>query len=346
MAIIEKITIPRDSVNDEQVVIKQVHVINNQAVQPDTLLIDYETSKANFELYPTKEGFCHLSCENDDYVNIGDVVVEIHDNPVVNDEQEDDKKVNTSPSFSKKALEKIKILNLDKKVFLEKSNVTEKMVVDYYNKQNNDLEMKISLTKKNEIMNLTNTGRFGLTSSVEKYFDTSSLETEDIYLNKEFKGSINIILIKAISELLSLNKYRHLNSYVDQNKIKIYKAINFGIAINIGDGLKVGVIKESDKKSVHKIESEILGLIDKYIDRKMGLDDVTGSTVAMTDLTDEKIDRFNPLIINKHAIMIGLCGIKNETQKIIISFDHRISDGLEIARFLNDILSKINSFSK
>ena len=51
MKIIEKIYVPKDNVNDEFVLIKNIYVKDNDEVDNNTLLMDYETSKANFELF-------------------------------------------------------------------------------------------------------------------------------------------------------------------------------------------------------------------------------------------------------------------------------------------------------
>ena len=41
--------------------------------------------------------------------------------------------------------------------------------------------------------------------------------------------------------------------------------------------------------------------------------------------------------------MIGLCGVKGSIQKLIIAFDHRVSDGLEVGNFINDIISTLKN---
>ena len=50
MKILEKISIPKDNVNDDAVQIKKIYVKDNEEVQANTLLMDYETSKANYEI--------------------------------------------------------------------------------------------------------------------------------------------------------------------------------------------------------------------------------------------------------------------------------------------------------
>ena len=68
---------------------------------------------------------------------------------------------------------------------------------------------------------------------------------------------------------------------------------------------------------------------------------MSGSTIVLTDLTEQGIDTFLPLVLQNNSLMIGLSGKKGYKQTITISFDHRVSDGLEIANFLNDIINNI-----
>ena len=165
------------------------------------------------------------------------------------------------------------------------------------------------------------------------------------YSSNEFQGSLSLLLIKVISDLLSTAEYEHLNSYVSQSKIYIYNEVNFGLALNLGDGLKVGIIKNANKLGIKEIENRIIELIDKYIDNKLGIEDVSGATITLTDLTDQKIDFFTPIILKDNSIMVGLSGYKQAEQMLTIAFDHRISDGLEISRFINNILKNMIEFS-
>ena len=73
----------------------------------------------------------------------------------------------------------------------------------------------------------------------------------------------------------------------------------------------------------------------------MELKDIDNPSIVLTDLTDQNIDGFLPLIINDDSMMIGLSGRKKGMQKITISFDHRVTDGLEVSRFINDTISQL-----
>ena len=60
-------------------------------------------------------------------------------------------------------------------------------------------------------------------------------------------------------------------------------------------------------------------------------------------MTEKGIDNFTPLITSSNSLMIGLAGNKESIQRIIIAFDHRVTDGLEISAFLNDIIKNLKN---
>ena len=149
--------------------------------------------------------------------------------------------------------------------------------------------------------------------------------------------------MKVAGDLLSLDKYRHLNGYYEDGYIKYNKITNFGLALNLGNGLRVGVIPEINSIKINQIEDRVIDLVDKYIDSKLAPEDVNGSSVILTDLSDQNIEYFQPLVVKNTSIMIGLCGVKKSIQTIIIAFDHRVTDGLEASIFLNEIIDTINT---
>jgi len=351
MKLLETLFIPKDSANDDLVQIKEVYVKNNHKIDSDTLVIDYETSKANYEIYSTTSGYIKLLCGEGASVKVGEPIAEIYDSPIIDSVSSSTNPENSiEQSFTKKATSKIKELKIEKEVFKDEMLVTESMVSEYYDNYINLGESKnklisISPRKVNEINNLTNPDRLGIVSIVNKKFDSKKIDCNKYYSSNEFQGSLSILLIKVISDLLSTAEYEHLNSYVNQSKICIYNEVNFGLALNLGDGLKVGIIKNANKLGIKEIENRIIELIDKYIDNKLGIEDVSGATITLTDLTDQKIDSFTPIILKDNSIMVGLSGYKQADQMLTIAFDHRISDGLEISRFINNILKNLIEFS-
>ena len=347
MSVIETLKIPQDNVNDNDVTISNIYIKKDDYCNESTLILDYETSKANFELFISKAGYVQLNCNEGDIVEIGqNIGIVSNDKNYIHQFEENlIKQENPGQTFSKKAEILINEMSIDKSVFKYEQFVTEEVVRNFLNNSNDIISgsniIKISPRKLFEIKNLTHVNRNGLVSSVEKTFNSSNINTDSLYENNEFKGSLSILLIKVISELLKSEKYKHLNSSCDGENIFINDDVNFGLALNLGSGLKIGVIKKANSLSINEIESRTIILIDKYIDDKLLKEDIEGFSVVLTDLTEKEVDNFTPLITTSNTLMIGLAGKRGSIQRLIVAFDQRVTDGLEISSFINDIMKDL-----
>lgn len=352
MSVIETLKVPQDNVNDNDVIISNIYIKKDDYINEKTIILDYETSKANIELFISKPGYVQLNCGEGDIVKVGQTIGIVSNNKdyIHQFEAKLIKEEVSEQAFTKKAEILINEMSIDKSVFKHEQFVTEKMVRIFLDDSIEVIPdgeiIKISPRKLFEIKNLTNINRNGLVSSVEKTFNSSIFDTELPYENDEFKGSLSILLIKVISELLKIEKYKHLNSFCDGENIFVKENVNFGLAINLGSGLKIGVMKSSNSLSVNEIESKTIDLIDKYIDNKLQKEDIEDFSVVLTDLTEKGIDNFTPLITSSNTLMIGLAGQKGSIQRLIIAFDHRVTDGLEVSSFINDILKNLEESYK
>jgi pyruvate dehydrogenase E2 component (dihydrolipoamide acetyltransferase) len=154
---------------------------------------------------------------------------------------------------------------------------------------------------------------------------------------------------------LSLRKHPYLNSSMDseKNEILLKKYINIGFAVETDDGLLVPVVKNVDAKSIFEIAAETQRLADLTRARKVALADLKGGTFSITNIGSLGGIFSTPIINHPEAANLGLgkireipWAVKGEIKLISalhlsLSFDHRILDGAEAARFLNDVIAGI-----
>ena len=158
-------------------------------------------------------------------------------------------------------------------------------------------------------------------------------------------------IIKAI--ILSLKNHSYVNSSLEQEEIILKKYYNIGFAVDTPDGLLVPVIKNADSKSILEIAKEIYELAEKAKTRKIDLGDLKGSTFTITNVGSLGGIYSTPIINYPECAIIALGKIKKQP-KIIdfnirirdvlplsFTFDHRIIDGAEAARFVNDIIKML-----
>jgi len=166
---------------------------------------------------------------------------------------------------------------------------------------------------------------------------------------KNIKLTYLPFIIKAVID--SLKEHPYLNATLDDsnNEIILKKYYNIGVAVDTEDGLLVPVIKVADSKKILDLAKEIEELAEKARTRKIDLMDLRGGTFTITNVGSIGGLYFVPIINYPEAAILGLGRIhdaalvingKVEIRKVLpisISFDHRILDGAEAARFANKI---------
>ena len=152
-------------------------------------------------------------------------------------------------------------------------------------------------------------------------------------------------IIKAVID--SLKQHPYLNSTLEGEEIVLKKYYNIGIAVDTEDGLIVPVIKIADSKSLYDLAKEVENLAELARERKLDLGDMQGGTFTITNIGSIRGLYATPIINYPEAAILGLgriyekpiaVGGKVQVRKILplsLSFDHRILDGAEAARFID-----------
>ncbi|MCX6815756.1 MAG: dihydrolipoamide acetyltransferase family protein, partial [Candidatus Aenigmarchaeota archaeon] len=159
-------------------------------------------------------------------------------------------------------------------------------------------------------------------------------------------------IIKAVID--ALKQYPMLNATLDDEhqEIIMKKYYNIGIAVATEDGLIVPVVKNAQNKTIIQIAKEIEELADKARSRKLDIMDMKGGTFTITNVGSLSGLYATPVINWPEAAILALGRIYDKVvfkdDKIVVrktlpfsvTFDHRIIDGAECARFA-DTLKKI-----
>jgi pyruvate dehydrogenase E2 component (dihydrolipoamide acetyltransferase) len=160
------------------------------------------------------------------------------------------------------------------------------------------------------------------------------------------KLTVTVILLKIIAS--ALKKFPELNASVDMsNKEIIYKNyINIGIAVDTDRGLLVPVIRDVDKKNIIELAAELAEISEKARDKKLSLDEMQGGNFSISNLGGIGGTYFTPIINSPEAAILGVSRGSKEAVLIdnefvprlmlplSLSYDHRIIDGADAARFI------------
>ena len=165
------------------------------------------------------------------------------------------------------------------------------------------------------------------------------------------KISFNDLVLKAAA--MSLREHAAINSSWFGDFIRHNKSINMGVAVAIGEGLVVPVVRNADMKSLSQIASEVRDLATRAKDRKLGADEMTGNTFTISNLGMFGIEEFTAIINPPDACILAIGAIIEKViaengemkiapmMKVTLSCDHRVVDGASGAAFLQTLKGKL-----
>ena len=172
----------------------------------------------------------------------------------------------------------------------------------------------------------------------------------DMYTGERKKITPLAFIIKAL--VSSLKKFPSFNSSIDDienGKITIKKYFHVGIAVDTPHGLMVPKIRNADNKNISYISNELKTVSDQCRNLKIDKKEFFGGSMTITSLGGIGGSFFTPIINYPEVAILGVgkaqkkqifINGKFETRTMLplsLSYDHRIIDGAEAARFNNDL---------
>jgi pyruvate dehydrogenase E2 component (dihydrolipoamide acetyltransferase) len=156
--------------------------------------------------------------------------------------------------------------------------------------------------------------------------------------------------VKAVIAALKLHPLLNASLDEESEEIIIKKYYNIGIAVDVPDGLIVPVVKAADQKSLMEIAEEIQRLAEAAKARTVDLADLKGGTFSITNVGMIGGYAATPIINYPEVAILATLKIADRVRvikgeiKVIkslplcLSFDHRVVDGAEVARFMNELI--------
>nr|QCC21384.1 RenI [Candidatus Endohaliclona renieramycinifaciens] len=367
------ILVPRLSSNDDTMQVLKWLINDKELVKKGDNFVRFETSKTVIDVQCETTGYILKHCEEGDNIPIGSPLASIYTELEelenhLNDEKKhatqiDDgihetQNASNNKKFTKAALEYIERNNIDAKQFehlelvtvsiiknivesrsdvknqLNKTEKTESNLQDWIPFKKMSTE-KITNSKQIEINLLSEGQKGGLNSSLTIQFESVQIRAH----LKKILGLENQILPYILFTFSNtLIEYPKFTAYYTENQINYYNEINLGLAIDLGRGLKVPVIKNANCLSLEKFQDRIKDYVISYYDDALQIGDLVGSTITVTDLSVDNILYFQPLLNKHQSVVLGVGGdkdLKGYPMTLTVVFDHRVLTGREVSSFLN-----------
>jgi pyruvate dehydrogenase E2 component (dihydrolipoamide acetyltransferase) len=154
-------------------------------------------------------------------------------------------------------------------------------------------------------------------------------------------------IIRALA--LTLLRHPRANASWLDGGLTYHDDINIGIAVAIEDGLVAPVLRGCQHLSLRQIARATAELVSKAQAGRFGGDELTGGTFSLSNMGMLDIEEFSAVIIPPQAAILAVGSIKDrpvvrdghlavaKTMRATLSVDHRVLNGVEAGRFLEDL---------
>jgi pyruvate dehydrogenase E2 component (dihydrolipoyllysine-residue acetyltransferase) len=190
----------------------------------------------------------------------------------------------------------------------------------------------------------------GLLSLRKKYVDA--------YEKKGARLTLTSFVLKAVVD--TLKKHPLFNSSLDEasQEIVFKEYFHIGVAVDTEAGLMVPVIRDVDKKDLVQLSKDLEALATKARERKIAAEELKGSSFTISNQGGIGGGHFTPIINKPDVAILGLGKgalrpvvreSKIEPRTLLplaLSYDHRVADGANAARFIVDLVKAIEGFEE
>jgi len=168
------------------------------------------------------------------------------------------------------------------------------------------------------------------------------------------KITINDIILFAASRILM--QHESLNAHCLGDKMRFYKHVHLGIAVDTPRGLLVPTLFNADTKSLKEIATESKKLIKAAQDGSINPDLLQGGTFTVSNVGVYGVESFTPVINPPQVALLGVCSITERVRTVdgqittypamglSLTYDHRAVDGAPASRFLKDLVTALENF--
>jgi len=238
----------------------------------------------------------------------------------------------------------------------EKKDEGKKTELEYPHSEFGEIEIKdIPRIKKISAKHLQNSWQTIPHVTNHDEADITEMESfrislKDIYTGERKKITPLAFIIKAV--VSTMKKFPNFNVSLDEienGKMTVKKYFHIGIAVDTEHGLMVPKIRNVDKKNINEISDELRIVSDQCRKLKIDKKEFFGGSMTITSLGGIGGSFFTPIINFPEVAILGIgklskkqvyMGDKFETRIMLplsLSYDHRIIDGAEAARFNNEL---------
>ena len=167
----------------------------------------------------------------------------------------------------------------------------------------------------------------------------------------------------AVAAVLTLRKFPIVNASLEGDAIRYHQNINVGIAVALEWGLIVPVIKQAEERNFLGIARSIADLAERARGKRLKPDEISGSTFTLTNSGIFGEEFGTPIINQPDSAILAIGGLRKDPvvltdehgndsiairsiQHFCLGFDHRIIDGADAGRFMNEFKKTLENWNQ
>ena len=170
------------------------------------------------------------------------------------------------------------------------------------------------------------------------------------------KLTYTVFMMKAVVD--ALREYEVINASIDGENIVYHGAVHLGMAVSLDWGLIVPVIQNAQDLSMEGLSKAILDKASRARDRKLGPDEISGSTFSITNPGSFGSLIGTPIINQPNVAILGMGKVEKRVcvvddmitirpkMFITLGYDHRLVDGATAEKFLSSVQNTLENFDE
>jgi len=166
-------------------------------------------------------------------------------------------------------------------------------------------------------------------------------------------ASYTDVVVSAAAKALAAHP--RLRSRFDGDAIVERSGAHIGLAVAVTDGLLVPVIRDADRKDLAALVKEREHIEEGARAGRLGADALSGSVLSVSNLGTLGVDRFTAIVNPPEAAILAMGRVRDRVVAIdgraevrpmltlTLSVDHRVADGADAARYLEDVAKRLEA---
>lgn len=197
---------------------------------------------------------------------------------------------------------------------------------------------------------LTESYRNAVHVTVKRTVDAEELRSAAEAVDDASDEDVSVVDVLLVGLSRTLADHPAFNARYEDETHRLYEEHNVCIAVDTDQGLLAPVIRDVADKGVSSIAAERASVNELVLERDHTMDDLTGGTFTITNLGPFGVEAFDPIINPPQVAILGINAIAKEPVvtdgdtvgvrhrlPLNLTFDHRLVDGADAARFLHTL---------